>query len=327
MTVHQLPSDDPPVFSGGYQVLASIAKSIGYNVTAQQLIHQMGKGRRSPTTDDLMRAAARIGLRVRLVRAPSEQKLRSLPVPAMIKLKDGSWQSYRGEIGGGLFRLVDPIERRTSDLPLDELVGRFGGEVMLIGKSFGHAAEDLGFGLSWFMPLIKRYKRPIIEMLVVSFFVNLLALGYPLGVSARHRQGSAAQELFDADRGDVARWCCWRCSRRFSSYLRQYLLQHTANRIDVELGAKLYSHLLHLPISYFESRAAGVIVTRARELRIDPRISDRAGAAHVDRSALHLHLFRGPVHLFVDIDLRGAGDSAALHRDRRSSSGRCYAAC
>jgi subfamily B ATP-binding cassette protein HlyB/CyaB len=50
-------------------------------------------------------------------------------------------------------------------------------------------------------------------------------------------------------------------------YLRQYLLQHTANRIDVELGAKLFAHLLHLPVSYFETRAAGVIVTRARELR------------------------------------------------------------
>ena len=49
-------------------------------------------------------------------------------------------------------------------------------------------------------------------------------------------------------------------------YLRQYIFHHTSNRIDVELGARLFAHLLRLPISYFESRPAGVIVTRAREI-------------------------------------------------------------
>ena len=49
-------------------------------------------------------------------------------------------------------------------------------------------------------------------------------------------------------------------------YLRAYVLSHTTNRIDVELGAKLFNHLLHLPLSYFETRAAGQTVARVREL-------------------------------------------------------------
>ena len=114
--------------------------------------------------------------------------------------------------------------------------------------------------------LIKRYKRPIIEMLVVSFFVNLLALGYPLAFQLvidkvlQHKSYSTLVVV-------VAALVLLAFFSAVLSYMRQYLLQHTANRIDVELGAKLFSHLLHLPISYFESRAAGVIVTRARELR------------------------------------------------------------
>ena len=108
MTVHQLPSNDPPVFSGGYQVLASIAKSMGYHVTAQQLVHQMGQGRRSPTTDDLMRAAKLIGMRARLVRAPSEQKLAPACPGDDQARRTAAGTRYRGEIGGDLFRLVDP---------------------------------------------------------------------------------------------------------------------------------------------------------------------------------------------------------------------------
>ena len=71
MTLTQAASSDSSVFNGGYQVLAAIAKSMGYHVTAQQLMHQMGQGRRSPTTHDLMRAAKYIGVRVRLVSNPT----------------------------------------------------------------------------------------------------------------------------------------------------------------------------------------------------------------------------------------------------------------
>jgi subfamily B ATP-binding cassette protein HlyB/CyaB len=49
-------------------------------------------------------------------------------------------------------------------------------------------------------------------------------------------------------------------------YLRSYALSHTTNRIDVELGRRLFAHLFHLPMSYFETRAAGQTVARVREL-------------------------------------------------------------
>jgi len=49
-------------------------------------------------------------------------------------------------------------------------------------------------------------------------------------------------------------------------FLRSYILNHTTNRIDVELGRRLFHHLFHLPIAYFESRATGQTVARVREL-------------------------------------------------------------
>ena len=49
-------------------------------------------------------------------------------------------------------------------------------------------------------------------------------------------------------------------------YLRTYALSHTTNRIDVELGQRLFAHLLRLPLGYFETRSAGQTVARVREL-------------------------------------------------------------
>ena len=49
-------------------------------------------------------------------------------------------------------------------------------------------------------------------------------------------------------------------------FLRTYTLSHTTNRIDVELGRRLFHHLFRLPLAYFETRAAGQTVARMREL-------------------------------------------------------------
>ena len=58
----------------------------------------------------------------------------------------------------------------------------------------------------------------------------------------------------------------FRFSRPSWEFLRTYLFSHTTNRIDVALGARLFRHLLALPISYFQARRVGNSVARVREL-------------------------------------------------------------
>ena len=47
---------------------------------------------------------------------------------------------------------------------------------------------------------------------------------------------------------------------------RTYVFSHTTNRVDVILGAKLFKHLLALPLPYFEARTVGSTIARIREL-------------------------------------------------------------
>src|SRR3546814_4802615 len=50
------------------------------------------------------------------------------------------------------------------------------------------------------------------------------------------------------------------------SGLRTHVFSHTTSKIDVELGARLFRHILALPLSYFESRRVGDTIARVREL-------------------------------------------------------------
>jgi len=255
-----------PAFGGGFQAVATVARSLGVEVTAVQIAHQMAQGKTPPNSADLVRAAQLIGLKARLVKNPSAKRLRSVPVPAVVRLHDGSWRVFGGEIAPDLFRLFDPVTKEAEKLPLEEVHKRVDGDLVLLGKNLTTAFGDLPFGFSWFIPEIKRYRKPLIEVLVVSFFINLLALVTPLCFQLvvdnvlSHKSYSTLHVV-------TAALLILAVFSAILKYLRQYLVQHTANRIDVELGAKLFAHLLHLPLSYFETRPAGVIVTRARELR------------------------------------------------------------
>ena len=46
------------------------------------------------------------------------------------------------------------------------------------------------------------------------------------------------------------------------SWIRQYLVLHTGNRVDAVLGARVFEHLLALPVRYFDLRPAGTVLAR-----------------------------------------------------------------
>src|SRR5213082_3028737 len=121
------------------------------------------------------------------------------------------------------------------------------------------------FDVTWFLGAIHKYRHQLSEVLIASFLLQLFALASPLFFQVVidkvlvHRSlstldvlviGLVAIALFETVLG----------------IMRTYLFAHTTNRIDVELGARLFRHLVALPIAYFEARRAGDSVARVREL-------------------------------------------------------------
>ena len=288
--------DAIPMFGGGFMAVAQVAGHHGVLASPGQLSHLSGLGDIPPTADDLARSAITAGLKARVIRDPGAKRLRSIPVPAIIKMKDGTWAVFGVETEPGLHRVIDPVTRRQMQFTIDEVLARLDGEVILVGKGVELSAEQLKFGLSWFVPAIKRYRKPLLHVLVTSFFINLLGLATPL-VFQLVVDKVLVSKSYSTLVVVITAMVLISIFSSILKYLRAYVLNHTSNRIDVELGAKLYAHLIRLPISYFERRPTGVIVTRARELDTVRRfMTDQSLTSVVD--LLFVFIFIGVLVLY-----------------------------
>ena len=132
-----------------------------------------------------------------------------------------------------------------------------------------HARElaDLSrhFGISWFVGAIHKYRHLLGEVLLASFFLQLFALVSPLFFQVVIDKVLVSHTLTTLD-VLVVGLIAISVFETILGILRTYLFAHTTNRIDVELGARLFRHLLALPISYFHTRRVGDSVARVREL-------------------------------------------------------------
>jgi len=117
------------------------------------------------------------------------------------------------------------------------------------------------FGFRWFVPEILKHKRLWRDVLLASLAIQLFALTTPLftqvvidKVIVHH----AMNTLYVVGFGLLM----FMLFSAGLTWIRQYLVIHTGNRIDAVLGSKVFRHLFHLPIRYFESRPTGTLVAR-----------------------------------------------------------------
>ena len=121
------------------------------------------------------------------------------------------------------------------------------------------------FDISWFLGAIHKYRHLLGEVLLASFFLQLFGLVSPLFFQVVIDKVLVSRTLSTLD-VLVIGLIAIAMFDTVLGFLRSYLFAHTTNRIDVELGARLFRHLVALPISYFQARRVGDSVARVREL-------------------------------------------------------------
>ena len=139
------------------------------------------------------------------------------------------------------------------------------GHLILIARRAGLVDLSRRFDISWFLGAIHKYRHLLGEVLVASFFLQLFALVSPLFFQVVIDKVLVSRTLSTLD-VLVIGLVTISIFETILGILRTYLFAHTTNRIDVELGARLFRHLLALPISYFQARRVGDSVARVREL-------------------------------------------------------------
>src|SRR5271170_7432318 len=205
-------------------------------------------------------------MKARILRGVDAQRIGAIPYPAIIELKGGGFAVLAVASEKGRVRLVDPLARAARAMSLEEAEALSSGVAILVTRRLGGAGVDPNtFGFRWFWPSIIRYRRPLANVLVASLFVQLFALATPIFFQLVvdkvlvHKGMSTLVVL-------VIGMVTLGLFETILQFLRTYTLAHTTNRMDVELGRRLFHHLFRLPLTYFETRPAGQTVARMREL-------------------------------------------------------------
>lgn len=246
----------------GLDCLVRIAHLLGVPADAARLRHEFARDGAPFSTRQLLRAAQWLGLKATSLRSRWTRLART-PLPALLRERDGRWMLLAGvrpdavlvQRPGGAPEVVD----RAS------LMTRWSGELMLFARRAPAGAAERRFDFGWFVPAFARHRGLLLEVLVASCVLQIFALVTPVCFQVIvdkvlvHR-GLATLDVLCAGLLLIAVFDV------MLSGLRSYVLQHTTSRIDVLLGARLFRHLLRLPLAWFEARRIGDTVARVREL-------------------------------------------------------------
>jgi subfamily B ATP-binding cassette protein HlyB/CyaB len=250
------------------------------------------------STDSLVAAARSLGFLVKPIHCATSD-LRTLSFPCLAVLKDNAASvgviaplrtaSDSAEVGlegareppsGRLAMAVQATAEQivlfrsgtntAVTLSAPEFAEEFTGLIFLLAPDAdtvkdpdGVLRARSGFSFRWFVPELLKHKKVWRDVLIASLIIQVLALGTPLftqvvvdKVVVHHTRstlivigiGLAVFLIFTA----------------LLSWVRQYLVLHTGNRVDAVLGAAVFEHLFRLPPRYFEHRPTGVITARLR---------------------------------------------------------------
>ncbi len=213
--------------------------------------------------EDMLRLAKELGLKARILRT-KWARLTHTPLPGIATLKTGGFLLI-AKADQDKALVLAPNAPRPSLVKRDEFEAEWDGRLFLVTTRAGLLNLARRFDLTWFLGAVWKYRHLLSEVLVASFFLQLFALVSPLFFQVVidkvlvHRTETTLDVL-------VTGLVCIALFEAIMGGLRTYLFAHTTNRIDVELGARLFRHLLALPLAYFQARRVGDSVARVREL-------------------------------------------------------------
>src|SRR6516165_1787855 len=245
----------------GLLTLVTMLRFLGIGADPEQIRHRFGG---TPIgIPEMLRLASEFGLKARAHKT-AWSRLPDTPLPAIAALKDGGFLLL-GKVGDGKALVQSPLSPRPTMMTQAEFEAVWDGHLVLMTRRARLVDLSRRFDITWFLGAIHKYRRLLGEVRVASFFLQLFALVSPLFFQVVidkvlvHRTLSTLDVLII---GLVA----IAVFETVLGILRTYLFAHTTNRIDVELGARLFRHLVALPIVYFQVRRVGDSVARVREL-------------------------------------------------------------
>ena len=259
MGVGSEPDKTVPMHSG-LAAMVLLLRFHGIGADPAQIRHRFGDDFGIP---EMLRCAKEFGLKARSYRS-SWPRLLKTPLPGIAVLRDGTYLLL-GKVSKDQVLVQNPLSPRPAFMSRADFEAAWDGQLVLMAGRAALTELTRRFGISWFVGAIYKYRHLLSEVLAASFFLQLFALVSPLFFQVVIDKVLVSRTLSTLD-VLVVGLVTIAIFETILGILRTYLFSHTTNRIDVELGARLFRHLLALPISYFQARRVGDSVARVREL-------------------------------------------------------------
>lgn len=245
------------------ECLIVVARMLGIAAEREQLRRAYVVSAAGMDVLTLLRAAKDLSLKARVVR-PEREIFAKLPLPAIAILTNGQF-AVVAQTDGEKVVIIDPSQPRPFTVTVAKFFEVWSGEIVLLARHFALKEQVRRFGVSWFFPVVMRYKRFFGQVLFMSFVLQLFGLASPLFTQVIidkvlvHRSSNTLDIL-------LVGMLFVGLFKALLTALRSYLFTHTTSKIDVTLGGQLFRHVSALSIKYFESWQVGDVVSRVREL-------------------------------------------------------------
>ncbi len=212
--------------------------------------------------EEMLRILKDHGIRSRRKKIESLDDLLKYPRPVILLCGEKGYKVLLGRENGKVI-IFDCEQKKVAPETLEDFNQNWGGEAIVVYPRFTQTTLFLNF--RWLFTEFFKHRSVFSAVVFSSFFIQLFGLVTPLFIQViidkvlAHHALSTLKVVAGAFLAVLV-------FDLLLNLMRNYLLYHTANKIDASLGAKVYRHLLSLPFRYFETRQVGNIIARVREL-------------------------------------------------------------
>ncbi|MEM9576896.1 MAG: peptidase domain-containing ABC transporter [Pseudomonadota bacterium] len=258
------------------ECFVTLAREFGLRLNVDRLVHEYGLTSTGLRTGKLLQIMRQSGCSARQI-STSFKKLPDLSgaLPALVPMADGGCIILLGTEPDdapdkGLRVVVyDPLSAggEIEALSRHDFESLWTGKLILVKRRHKMMDDDRPFDLLWFLPELWREKGAFRDVLVAAAMLVLVSLATPIFFQLVvdkvlvHQSvstlmvltiGVAIAILFEAT----------------FTFIRQYILLFATQKIDVRITMRAFTHLLKLPIDFFEQQSAGVLTKHMQQLDV-----------------------------------------------------------
>jgi len=159
-----------------------------------------------------------------------------------------------------------PDSQSPQTIAANDFADRFEPTVLLFAREQAEATDTDAppasqFGFKWFIPELLKHKKIWRDVLFASLAIQLMALATPLFTQVVIDKVVVHHTMSTLVVIGIA-LAVFMVFTAAMTWVRQYLVLHTGNRVDAVLGTQVFEHIFKLPPRYFEHRSTGVVVAR-----------------------------------------------------------------